>query len=221
MAAQTSCRYAGAALPLVLALALAAPAHAAPVGWAPTGSLSVPRVGQRAVTLDDGRVLVVGGRGGAGILRSAERFDPHTGRWSPAAPMQDSRDQFDLIKLRDGSVLAGGGYGLPSGAGAQTFLASVERYDPRTNTWTRAGSFTKPRSLVTMVPFATGGAMAFGGWYTAGGWSSGVELFLPGSSTWYLSLGSTDGATGGHVQLSDGRVLFANAGRLYDPGSNI
>lgn len=60
--------------------------------WSPTGPLTYARVGAAAVTLADGRVLVVssttGPRGGVavdpGAFGSAEIYDPQTGRFSLA-----------------------------------------------------------------------------------------------------------------------------------------
>jgi hypothetical protein len=44
--------------------------------WAATGSMTVARSGATAVLLDDGRVLIAGGGNAAGILSSAEVYQP-------------------------------------------------------------------------------------------------------------------------------------------------
>ena len=60
--------------------------------WIPTGSMVTPRSGHTAVRLLDGRVLVVGGRSGAGDnLTSAELYDPATGTWSATGKHARSR----------------------------------------------------------------------------------------------------------------------------------
>jgi hypothetical protein len=56
--------------------------------WTATGSLATPRWGHSAALLPDGSVLVAGGstaRSGrtTTALRSAERYDPSSGEWSP------------------------------------------------------------------------------------------------------------------------------------------
>lgn len=53
-------------------------------GWSGTGSLAAARVAP-AVRIPDGRVLMIGGDLGGTV----ERFDPSTGRWSPAGTLRD------------------------------------------------------------------------------------------------------------------------------------
>src|SRR5439155_10332434 len=52
------------------------------------GPLAVPRTGQAATALSDGRALITGGRNTAGIvIADAEIFDSNTGESSAVAPM--------------------------------------------------------------------------------------------------------------------------------------
>ncbi len=51
--------------------------------WTSAGSLSTPRQKHTATLLPSGKVLVAGGESGAGILASAEIYDPATGTWTP------------------------------------------------------------------------------------------------------------------------------------------
>jgi hypothetical protein len=112
-----------------------------PVGlrWATAASMDAARSGATAARLADGRVLVVGGAGigpEPNALASAELFDPATGQWAAAAPMQARRPDPSAALLPDGRVLVGSGI---------TILAdrwrpgAVELYDPATNAWTMVG----------------------------------------------------------------------------------
>src|SRR5438874_1228212 len=50
--------------------------------WTPTGSLNTARYLHAASLLPNGMVLVAGGSGDAGVLASAELYDPASGTWS-------------------------------------------------------------------------------------------------------------------------------------------
>jgi hypothetical protein len=101
--------------------------------WAATGSLEGPRRLHGASALGDGRILVSGGedlRGGARTsLTSAEVFDPHSGRWHPAAAMRCPRRDAAQLTLDDGTVLVLGG-DTASPAQPSAAQSCVERFLP-------------------------------------------------------------------------------------------
>jgi len=55
-------------------------------------------------------VLVAGGLRDGIYLRSAEVYDPSTGRWSRTDPMSQARAQATATLLPDGRVLVAAGY---------------------------------------------------------------------------------------------------------------
>ncbi len=90
-----------------------------------TGSLLVPRYKHTAGLLPDGRVLIAGGsdeRDWHGLLSSAEIYDPHTGRFTVAASLNDGR-----FKLPEAAAPIGSGRLLIAGGSKQS-----EIYDSRT-----------------------------------------------------------------------------------------
>ncbi len=79
-----------------------------------TGGLSTARCKHTAGLFPDARVLIAGGsdsRGRNGNLGSAEIFDPHTGKFTAASPMNDSRFKLpdEAVQLPAGRVLIAGG----------------------------------------------------------------------------------------------------------------
>jgi hypothetical protein len=113
--------------------------------WTLTGSMSTARADPTAVRLLDGRVLVAGGDSSEEEPRftSVEIFDPHTGQWTATGDMTTGRSEAEYagVRLRDGRVLIPGGH-----TAFETPVASADLYDPRTGTWSQAGSMSVPRA---------------------------------------------------------------------------
>ena len=81
--------------------------------WTSTGSMVTPRSNLTAVSLLDGRVLVVGGSDGNESLSSAELYDPATGLWIATGKMVSHAGSgcHHGTLLRDGRVLVAAGAG--------------------------------------------------------------------------------------------------------------
>jgi len=95
--------------------------------WSATGNLNQARRSHTAVLLDNGKVLIVGGTG-AGVLSSAEVYDPATGLFSLAgSSMGSPRTGHTAAKLQGGDVLIAGG------SDGSSPLATAELFDPPTN----------------------------------------------------------------------------------------
>lgn len=144
-----------------------------------------------ATELPDGRVLVAGGRLGAGPFArppssSAALFDPKTGVTTPAGEMTVARAGHVAVLLRDGRVLLAGGVG----GVAEESLASAEIYDPATREFTATG------------PLATDRAYKM----------QGLQAALLPSGRVLISGGTQQDATGGTSAI--GQTL-----ELYDPAT--
>lgn len=99
-----------------------------------TGTLTQSRSKFTAHTLPDGRVICIGGAstsagGISNPLTSIEFFDPTTGTFSAVSyQMGTARTWHASALLRDGKVLAMGGYTLPGQCGSLT--DTVDQIDP-------------------------------------------------------------------------------------------
>jgi hypothetical protein len=174
--------------------------------WSLTGSLNVGRWGSTMTLLQDGRVLIAGGRYAVDdennswpVLNSAELYDPATGKWSVTGTLKTSRHDHRAILLGNGKVLVRGG----SGDGS---VDLAELYDPRTGTWSFAGAGTatptpagthREKNYGTLTLLPDGKALAVGGYVADLLLGTGVnglsfsmdnaELYDPERATWTSS----------------------------------
>jgi len=77
--------------------------------WTLTSAPLRSRLHHRATLLDDGRVLVTGGRDGTGPLAAAEIYDPVPGTWSAAPATLEPRTHHLAWPLSDRRVILLGG----------------------------------------------------------------------------------------------------------------
>ena len=113
--------------------------------WQETGSMNTPRAYASAVTLRDGRVLVVGGSKDSGTtlvdmsgLQTSEVYDPVSGSWSLVGAMARPRWLGTATLLLDGRVLVAGHTSPMSNNPwivEQKREASSEIFDPVTGVW--------------------------------------------------------------------------------------
>ncbi|MGE0707395.1 MAG: kelch repeat-containing protein [Planctomycetota bacterium] len=137
----------------------------APVQLAYTSPLAA-RAGASATRLGDGRVLLVGGVDAAGAARADVALiqggaaGTTLGGISAGGNLTVARAEHAALLLPDGRVfLAGGTVTLGSDAGA---LASVEIYDPATNTTQAVASLRRVRRRPGLA-YVDGAVVAFGG----------------------------------------------------------
>jgi uncharacterized protein (TIGR03437 family) len=202
----------GAAALLVASQFTASPTQlAAPM--IATSSLSTARDSHTATLLPNGKLLVAGGRNtrsgdASGALRSVEIYDPATGKWSDAAPLNVARFDHVAVLLRDGTVLAAGG------RNAGGVLDSNEIYDPVTAKWTindNKLNVARAKATATLLPLSqlpASGTVLLAGGENAGGVVKEAELYDPAAKKWTLT-GSLTKARSEHTAtlLPNGRVL--------------
>lgn len=108
--------------------------------WSSTGRMSYARYGHTALTLPDGRVLVIGGTGyvnvaySTGEIQEAEIWNPATGCWSPAGRMPTVRSFHGAVYLptKNKVLVAGGADGL----------SAAHYYDVSSGKWTNTAPAT-------------------------------------------------------------------------------
>ena len=201
--------------------------------WVPTISMNVTRSRHTATVLNDGRVLVTGGRNADGRLESAEIFDPQTNFWVLTNPMDTPREEHTATLLQDGRVLVAGGFD------GNYYLSTAVLYNPTTGTWADDVPMATTRQLHTATLLQDGRVLVVGGQTTGQKPLDRAEIYTPapaGAGSWapaaLIPPASGLPNSGNHVRhtatlLQDGRVLIAGGhgevqlglrtAILYDP----
>ena len=221
----------------------------AATGWQPTGSLSVPRGDHTATSLEDGSVLVAGGRSfNFSPEASSELYDPSTGSWTTLPPMSSAR-YGHTASLLDGPACNAA---LPPTWCGDVLVvggndsASAELFDPVTRTWSpTAGSPGAPRrdhtataldgpACNTATPPSWCGKVLVAGGETPTSPPTrlnSAELYDPATSTWSPADSLTDArADHSAILLGSGTPLVAGgrgaggssiaSAELYDPDAD-
>src|SRR5271165_2091312 len=117
------------------------------------------RSGHSATLLPDGRVLIVGGmRRNQDFYRSAELYDPATGKFQPAGEMSIARVGQAAVLLRSGKVLIAGGW-----TGGHSTTDSAELYDPASGKFTVIAKMTTRRARPSATLLNDGNVLLAGG----------------------------------------------------------
>src|SRR6266702_1342461 len=170
--------------------------------------LVVPRTGHAATVLADGRVLITGGRDGAGtIVAIAEIFDPATETSAAVGALVTARVSHTATLLPNGRVLIAGG------TGAIGSLSSAEIFDPA-----NPGAAFRVLSATMGAPRArhTATLLKDGTVLIAGGDVAGTaEIFDPTTETFSSTLLTMAAPRIGHTA-----TLFSNDSVLLAGGNS-
>lgn len=188
------------------------------------GDLRQGRDMAMAATLQDGRVLVVGGvglneQGWGEYLATAELFDPETNTFAETGSMSEGRDgNATITALADGRVLIAGGIGQDAD-GQNVIRASAEVYDPATGQFVRtANNMSSGRFFHAAAPLADGRVLVVGGWGPSQRLAS-ADIYDPATNR-FVRTGDMTIERNSHTAttLADGRVLIV-AGLTTDAWS--
>ncbi len=183
-----------------------------------------PRSGHSATLLPDGKVLIAGGmRRNQDFYKSAELYDPATGKFQPTGEMNQRRVGHIAVPLPSGKVLIAGGW---VGMGGTD---SAELYDPATGNFTAiAAKMTTPRGRPSATVLANGDVLIAGGERRDNESLATAEIFHVKTLS-FQATGAMHHARISHTAtlLKDGRVLIAGGygdsvfagAELYDPSS--
>lgn len=194
--------------------------------WRDGTALLAARSGHTVTMLPDGKLLIAGGTSnGTAALKSAELYDPASGKWSATAQSLDKkRFHHTATLLPSGKVLVTGG--TPDGISA---LKSAELYDPISGQWRPTA--TPPNTArfhhtATLLP--DGKVLIAGGTQGQDTALKDAELYDPASNTWTPAenlssprfLHTATPLPSGEVLLMGGTLgedMPVDSDELYDP----
>jgi N-acetylneuraminic acid mutarotase len=182
--------------------------------WSFTGNLHTAVESHTATLLQNGKVLVLRGRGG-----SAELYDPDTGTWSTIGSLsRNTGFGHTATLLPDGRILIVGGIveGIVGGEYNDRLFNPAELYDPSTGTWSSTGPLNRARFSHTATLLPNGKVLVAGGirFRVSGGITFQVnvaksELYDPETGTWSVT-GNLNTPRNHHTAtlLPDGKALL-------------
>jgi hypothetical protein len=191
-----------------------------------TGNMVEPRGAFTATALKDGRVLIVGGSSGhypsQNVYRSAEIYDPGTGKFALTGEMSVGRHKHAAILLRSGRVLIVGGSDNRDWHGE---YASAEIYDPTSGRFSSTGAMSTPRFKLpaAVALLLNGKALVAGGGPFAELYDEATGTFSKvrgsfGAARFFASVTSLPGGkaliTGGYAE-SSGSLPATSAAWMY------
>jgi hypothetical protein len=188
--------------------------------FAPTGDMTIPRIGHSATLLPDGSVLIAGG---SDSVARAELYDPSTGNFTATGDMIHPPRFHTATLLRNGKVLiADAGF-------------SAELYDPAGGSFAPAGAYVESGPVfVETATLLPDGRVLVTGYDTS--FAPRTELYDPVADTFSLA-GTMTGPmnwwwedVNGATLLMNGKVLIAGndendglpgVAEMYDPSVAI
>jgi N-acetylneuraminic acid mutarotase len=152
-------------------------------------------------------------------LATVEAYDPATNTWTTKASMPTARTGLGVAAINGVLYAVGGDVGCcyqPS-----NMVATVEAYDPATNTWTTKASMPTARAelgvgVVNGILYAVDGAYnpgIYGVTYVV----ATVEAYDPATNTWTTKASDPTARYGPGVDAINGR-LYAAGGFQYTGG---
>jgi hypothetical protein len=149
----------------------------------PGPAMTTARASHTATVMNDGRVLVVGGTDGQGLLPTSEVFDPVASSWTDTTQlaanpndgvMLDPTGQFATVRqdhtannLGTGLVLIAGGFGAErldaQGQPVGEMLKTCYLFNPQSNSYQAAADLTENRGWHVSALLANGDVIVMAG----------------------------------------------------------
>ena len=215
--------------------------------WTRKADMPTARIGF-ATSVVNGKVFVIGGSAqlemdefGDMSLSTVEMYDSKTDTWEPKSEMPTARSGVS-VSVVDGKIYAIGRskikkIQIPRGFRSEgEELATVEMYDPVTDTWTQKTDMPTPKKTMTCV--VDGKIYAVGGWLNTNEQPQleTVAVYDPTTDTWAKAQSmnharcsaAIDVVNGeiyaigglGHSQIEDQLDVYLSSVEVFNPKAN-
>jgi N-acetylneuraminic acid mutarotase len=192
--------------------------------WTQRADMPTVRSETAMVAASDGKIYVIGGYNN-GYLNTVEAYDPSTDTWKTRKNMPTRRSHLEAAEAGNGKIYAIGGYDRPYDFFVA--LATVEEYDPKTNTWTTRASMSLPRHDLGVVAADNGRIYAIGGGdkllmgeYIVWADYDAVEEYNPAIDTWTVRSSMPTARAYLGVALASNGKIYAVGGQDRRDGPN-
>lgn len=214
-----------ASLPAIsLALLMSSVLSAQPNTWIAKAPMAAAR-SSLSTGVIDGILYAAGGFAPTGDVGTLEAYDPKTNTWTTRASMRAPRSAAAAAEVA-GILYVLGGQLQDRENVVKT--ATVEAYDPKTNTWTGKPSMPTPRNGLAAA-VVDGILYAVGGHNDSSGFLTTVEAYDPKTNTWTTKAPMLT-ARSGMATVALGGMIYAVGGatarshlatvEVYDPKAN-
>lgn len=137
----------------------------------------VPATTDHPAVATSGKSIYLFGGTFAAPTKAAWRFDTDRAAWTSIAPLLQPR-------AAAGAATVGGHIYLVGGFdGSRRHIASVDAYDPGTDTWSQVATLPTPREHLAVLSFRST-VCALGGHFVAGDQTNIVECYDPAIRRW-------------------------------------
>lgn len=213
----SSLRHTRSLVLVLAALVVASGAAAQTLLWRPAPDMQQTRSAPESVTLNDGRVLVVGS---AGFTVAPEVYNPTTNTWAYTGAIADpTRVGHRMGKLGDGRVIVVGGTACCVN-GQNVSTTSTQILNPATGVWTAAASTSIGHSDPGFTVLQDGRVFVSGGAshpnHTNLNPIATTEIYDSTTNTW-TTVAPMAVARNNHlqVQLNDGRIMVMGGDNTF------
>lgn len=175
------------------------------------------------------RIFALGGTPSFQFLATVEEYDSANNVWIPHGSSMPTVRAYLGATTSSGQLYAIGGYYLDV-YGTRHDLATVEAYDPVTNSWNARASMPTPREGLGVVTTSNGEIYAIGGYNSSGDLAT-VEEYTPTTNSWRTRSTMLTPRSGLAVTLGNDGKIYAIGGwngstpvatvEAYDPVTDI
>jgi N-acetylneuraminic acid mutarotase len=194
--------------------------RAAEDSWVTLEPMPTARSGH-GVAVADGKIYVIGGQNGEGVLNITEEYDPVTNEWVTKTSIPTARSDFAIAVYQSKIYVIGGTIGPGIVVGESLLTGATEVYDPITDTWEIKTSMPTPRqgleaNVVSDKIYLIGGVRYVGGFLHQK--FDENEVYDPATDSWTIKAPLPTAVWGYSSAVVDNEIYLIGGGNKTTGG---